>query len=217
MNQSILPCAQIQPSVGACPSAQLIPILVSACLTGEPCRYDCKPCDTPAIRALSRCPRVRLIPFCPEMDGGLDAPRHPCEIQGSAPTLDTWRSVQVANCVGQDVTAPFQQGAQKALDLAKRYGVRLAICKEKSPTCASTVIYDGTFSGRLIPGMGLTVAGLRSVGVGVISDQQLDALLPEDVCPACANPEGCVLGALLSYDDAHLQVYTDTQPHESAE
>ena len=114
--------------------------------------------------------------------------------------------------MGQDVTASFQQGAQKALDLAKRYGVKLAICKEKSPTCASTVIYDGTFSGRLIPGMGLTVAGLRSVGVGVISDQQLDALLPEDVCSACAKPEGCVLGALLSYDDSRLRVYTDMRP-----
>ncbi len=137
-------------------------ILVSACLLGEPCRYDgkSKPCDT--VRALGE--RHTLIPICPEVMGGLPTPRVPSEIQQSG---------RVVNRDGVDVSDYYLRGAQIALELAHEHGCTLAILKEKSPSCGSREIYDGSFSGNLISGQGICARLLEANGIRVIGESEI--------------------------------------------
>jgi len=100
--------------------------------------------------------------ICPEVDGGLTVPRHPCEIQNN----------KVINCLGEDKTSEFRNGAEITLQLCKKYNIKKAILKEKSPSCGSSYIYDGTFTGTLIPGQGITAKLLRENGIKVISDEE---------------------------------------------
>ena len=113
-------------------------LLVSACLLGCPCRYDgcSKPCD--AVIALRD--RHILIPFCPEIYGGLPTPRTPAEIQ----------SGRVVTKDGRDVTKAYEKGAAAAL-----------------------AVYDGTFTGRLVPGDGVTAACFRSRGIPICTEECL--------------------------------------------
>ncbi len=135
-------------------------IIVSACLFGEPCRYDGKSKPHPALYALQA--RHTLLFVCPETAGGLPTPRPPAERQGA----------HTVNCNGIDVTTAYLRGAQKTLDLAKREGVTLAILKERSPSCGKGQIYDGTFSGTLIDGDGVTAALLSQNGIEVIGETE---------------------------------------------
>ena len=138
-------------------------LLVSACLLGCDCKYsggnNALPADT--LAALRR--EYRLIPVCPEVAGGLPTPRVPAERRhGRVVTRD-----------GRDVSAQFEHGAQVALALARKYGCEKALLKERSPSCGSAVVYDGSFTGTLIPGMGLTAETLRAAGVEVMSEEQI--------------------------------------------
>ena len=134
-------------------------MIVSACLCGVPCRYDAKPWLVPELAAL--CESGEALAVCPEAEGGLPAPRPPCElINGRSFTKD-----------GADCTEAFLAGAERTLALAREYGIKLAVLKEKSPSCGSNFIYDGTFSGRLIPGRGLTAEFLARHGLILASDQ----------------------------------------------
>lgn len=132
-------------------------LLISACLMGFACKYSGGSNRLPdtALAALRR--RYRLIPVCPEAAGGLPTPREPSERRGP------W----VVNRQGQDVTAEFQKGAQTALTLAERYGVRRALLKSNSPSCGSGTVYDGSFTGVLVPGDGVTAELLKARGVHV--------------------------------------------------
>ena len=114
-------------------------ILVSACLLGVNCRYDGKNGRRDEVLKLLR--EYELIPVCPEQMGGMETPREPSECR-----RDGGR-VQVMNRKGQDVTEYFEKGGEEALKIAKLYGCRYAILKERSPSCGSGIIYDGTFSG----------------------------------------------------------------------
>jgi len=136
--------------------------LVSACLLGLPCRYDGagKPC--PAVLELAG--QHELIPFCPEIYGGQPTPRPPAEIVGS----------KVINREGADVTAQYQRGADLALELCQRLCCQAAILKEKSPSCGLGQVYDGTFSGTLVPGNGITAQKLLAVGIAVYTEKQMD-------------------------------------------
>jgi uncharacterized protein YbbK (DUF523 family) len=138
-------------------------ILVSACLLGEPCRYDgkSKPCD--AVRALGK--RHILIPICPEVMGGLPTPRVPAEIQPDG---------HVVNRDGADVSAHYEKGAQVALNLAHENGCTLAILKEKSPSCGNREVYDGSFSGTLIAGQGICAHLLEANGIRVIGESEIE-------------------------------------------
>ena len=131
-------------------------ILVSACLLGCPCRYDGKsvPCEA-VIRAADA---HTLIPFCPEIYGGLATPRCPAERQNN----------RVVTRDGRDVTEEYERGARLALETARLLGCTHAVLKEKSPSCGSRLIYDGTFTGTLIPGEGVTAALLRQNGIRVL-------------------------------------------------
>ena len=137
------------------------PILVSACLLGVPCRYDgaAKPCA--GVMALGE--RYRLIPVCPEQLGGLPTPRPASEIQ---------KDGRVRNRAGADVTEAYRRGAAEALQLARANGCRLAVLKEKSPSCGHGRIYDGTFSGVLTDGDGVTAALLTACGIRVIGETE---------------------------------------------
>ncbi len=133
--------------------------LVSACLCGLLCRYDG---GIPAIPALVHMREQGLcLPFCPETEAGLPTPRPPCEL----------RNGRVLNTEGADLTETFAKGAELALALARRRGIGAAILKDRSPSCGSTTIYDGSFSGRRIPGEGVTAALLRRSGLHVYTEQ----------------------------------------------
>lgn len=142
-------------------------ILVSACLLGTPCRYDGGHKQNDAVCALALDPRVKLIPICPEQSGGLPTPREPSERRGS----------RVHSRTGEDVTAQFELGAAKALKTAKRCGCKFALLKERSPSCGKGEIYDGSFSGKLTAGDGVTAGLLIKNGIKVFGESKLDELL----------------------------------------
>ncbi|MBE6939319.1 MAG: DUF523 domain-containing protein [Ruminococcaceae bacterium] len=142
-------------------------ILVSACLLGRPCRYDGKSKPHPLMEELAR--RHTLIPICPEVMGGLPTPRPPAERQGD----------RVVNREGGDVTEAYRLGAEQALQIARQQGCTLALLKEKSPSCGSGQIYDGTFTGTLTEGWGVTAQLLRQAGIPVLGEGGMEALLQE--------------------------------------
>ncbi|WP_424450050.1 DUF523 domain-containing protein [Pseudodesulfovibrio tunisiensis] len=130
-------------------------IIVSACLAGEPCRYDGQ--SVPFEPAVELVRQGRALLVCPEQLGGLPTPRTPAEIVDG----------RVLDRDGNDVTHAFELGARKALDLAREAGCEEALLKSRSPSCGPDTVYDGTFSGRLIPGEGMFAALLRKNGVMV--------------------------------------------------
>lgn len=135
-------------------------ILISACLLGMACRYDGQSKRQPDLDFCRE--DIRLIPICPESEGGLPTPRPPSERRGD----------RVVNIQGQDVTDAYRKGAAYALELAKRYGCRYAILKERSPSCGNGEIYDGSFSGRLTHGHGVTAKLLEQNGITVIGESR---------------------------------------------
>ena len=145
-------------------------ILISACLLGVPCRYDgaSKPCS--AVEELRA--RYRLIPICPEQLGGLPTPRPASEIGADG---------RVRNRLGADITAEYLAGAEAALRIARENGCRLAVLKEKSPSCGSGKVYDGSFGGKLVAGDGITVRLLRKNGIRVIGEREILDLIRENV------------------------------------
>lgn len=152
-------------------------ILVSACLLGRPVAYDgsARRQDDPLFERWRT--QGRLVPYCPEVGGGLPVPRPAAEISdglGGAAVLDGRALVVTAD--GGDVTPYFLAGARRALETALRYGVRTAILKERSPSCGVNGVYDGTFRGRAIPGSGVTTALLEREGVRVFSEDEFDAV-----------------------------------------
>ena len=141
-------------------------ILVSNCLLGCQCRYKGDGCQNEQIRALAK--KHTLIGVCPEQAGGLPTPRTPAEIVGN----------QIISANGRDVTKEYTLGANTALLLAKLNQVDLASLKAKSPSCGKGLIYDGTFTGQLTEGDGVTAALLMREGIPVFTEDELD-LLPE--------------------------------------
>ena len=133
-------------------------VLVSACLLGVCCRYDGRSVPCEEVIALSD--KYELIPFCPEIYGGLPTPRTPSERVGDRVVMKD----------GVDVTENYNRGAAEALRLARLLGAKLAILKEKSPSCGSAFVYDGSFTGTLREGEGVTAELLRKEGIRVISE-----------------------------------------------
>lgn len=140
-------------------------ILVSACFLGINCRYDGKSVKLNSIDRLKE--KYNLIPICPEELGGLSTPRDPAERKDG----------KVLDINGQDVTDFFESGANKTLQLARFFNCRYAILKEHSPSCGYGKIYDGTFSGKLIDGNGVTAELLCRHGVNVIGESQIENFL----------------------------------------
>ena len=140
-------------------------LLVSACLLGVRCRYDGASKRHPDILALAE--RHTLVPICPEQLGGLATPRPPAERREDA----------VATQSGLDVTDQYRRGAEEALRLCELFGCQAAVLKERSPSCGRGQVYDGTFSGTLTAGDGVTAELLTAHGIPVYGESQIKELL----------------------------------------
>lgn len=136
-------------------------ILVSACLLGISCKYDCS--HNRNAKVLNLLEAEDLIPVCPEQLGGLPSPRVPSE----------QRDGKVFSQEGADVTSFFVRGAQETLKIAQLYGIDRAVFKQRSPSCGVGKIYDGSFSGKVVKGDGIATAVLKSHGIRVVSEEDL--------------------------------------------
>ena len=154
-------------------------ILVSACLLGNPVRYDGtdKLLGNSRLQALQAAGRV--LGLCPEVAGGLPVPRPAAEIHdgNGNDVIDGSASVRTRD--GTDVTEAFIGGARQALETCRRFGIEVAILTERSPSCGSNQIHDGSFSGSLLKASGVTTALLRRHGIRVYSQHQVDAALDD--------------------------------------
>ena len=140
-------------------------ILMSACLMGVNCRYDGGGKMVPQLAELMQL--AHIVPVCPEILGGLPTPRTPSERVGDKVMMKD----------GTDVTAAFRRGADEALRLAGLYGARIAVLKERSPSCGSGVIYDGSFSGQFKPGNGVTGELFKNSGIEVFGESRIQELI----------------------------------------
>ena len=142
-------------------------ILISACLIGDKVKYDGRSNYNEKVKLLLE--KYELVPFCPEVEGGLSIPRKPSErIKDRVKMQD-----------GRDVTSKFLKGAELALNICLYLNIKIAILKENSPSCGSKEIYDGSFSHKLIKGEGVTTELLRKKGIKVISEEEIDTLLED--------------------------------------
>lgn len=140
-------------------------LLISACLLGIACRYDGKSVKGVDIDALRK--KYNLIPVCPEIYGGLPTPRTPSERQGEKTMMKD----------GTDVTENYLRGAKIAYELCVEFDCKKALLKERSPSCGSGKIYDGSFSGTLVDGDGVAAEYLKSFGISVFGESEIDELL----------------------------------------
>lgn len=137
-------------------------LLVSACLLGIDCKYNGK--NNKNDKVIELLEDYDLIPVCPEIMGGLTTPRTPAEINKN----------KVITKDGINVTKQYQKGAEETLKIAKLYNCQRAILKEKSPSCGCGKIYDGTFTGTLIDGDGITARLLKEYGIKITGETTLD-------------------------------------------
>ena len=140
-------------------------ILVSACLLGENCKYDGGNNKNQAV--LKYLEGKEYVAVCPETFGGLEAPRLPAEIIGTKVFLKD----------GTDVTEEFYKGAVKTAEIAEKHSATEAILKESSPSCGCNTIYDGTYSGNKITGMGIAAKKLFDMGISVKSEKDIEKKL----------------------------------------
>ena len=136
-------------------------IMVSACLLGENCKYNGG--NNRNDRLLDFLQEHDVIPVCPEVLGGLPVPRTPAEIVDGT----------VMNRDGISVDEEFRLGAKKALSIAVREQPELIILQSRSPSCGVREIYDGTFTGRLIPGEGVFASMARKAGFSVLDTEEI--------------------------------------------
>ena len=153
---------------------------VSACLLGIPCRYNGtgKVCE----QILRLDGQFRLIPVCPETSGGLPVPREPAE----------QRSGEVFSRNGENVTERFKQGAEEVLQIVSELSCKTVILKERSPSCGSGTIYDGTFTGTLTSGDGILAGLLKANGIRVLGESEAESLMSDQITysgPAEAPPK----------------------------
>jgi len=152
-------------------------LLVSACLLGDPVRYDgrSKVFESTELQKLIN--HHRVIAFCPEVAGGLPVPRDAAEIQQGDGVTVIDSLARVTTIAGNDVTDDFLRGAQRALELCQRHQISVAVLTESSPSCGSSQIYDGSFSRASLQGVGVTTALLQRHGITVFNQHQISAAI----------------------------------------
>ena len=145
-------------------------ILISACLLGENCKYNGGNNEDAILAdALAKLMQIyELVAVCPECMGGLTTPREPAEICSNGRVLTKFS--------GRDVTREFVFGAQICADIARKNACKIAVLKERSPSCGIGWIYDGSFTGQLVSGDGITAAALKKLGVRVVGESALAEL-----------------------------------------
>ncbi len=149
-------------------------ILVSACLLGEPVRYDGRTIQYKHALMDKWQKGEQVLSFCPETAGGLPVPRPRAEIIGCDGNSVIRGNAKVIAYEGNDVTTEFIKGAQSALNAAKQKSIKVAILKDGSPSCGSSYIYDGRFSKTRINGKGVTTALLENNGIRVFSEHEIE-------------------------------------------
>ena len=136
-------------------------ILVSACLLGRNCKYNGGNNYDPNVAAFLK--GKEIVPVCPEVMAGLGIPRTPIEIVNG----------ELKNRFGKSVDAALREAVEQVLQLVKAQNITCAILKSRSPTCGVHQVYDGTFSGTLIPGAGVLAQALMDAGVRVLDAEDL--------------------------------------------
>jgi len=136
-------------------------VLVSACLLGTNCKYNGgnNYCEK-VIRFLED---KESIPVCPEVLAGMGVPRNPIEIVDGV-LMDKY---------GNSVDACLRQAVAEVVQQAKQLQIDCAVLQSRSPTCGVNQIYDGSFSGRKIPGSGALAQAMREAGIRVIDVEDL--------------------------------------------
>lgn len=142
-------------------------IAVSACLLGENCKYNGGNNLRPTL--VERLKNHEIIPVCPEKLSGLGCPRTPVELKDGV----------AINAHGENVHNAFLRGVHATLTELECKGISLAVLQPRSPSCGVGEIYDGTFSKRLIPGMGLFAAALAEAGIPVMNADEFEAQFTE--------------------------------------
>ena len=148
-------------------------VLVSGCLNGPPIRYNATNVEVRSPIWTQWVAESRLVPFCGEIAAGFQVPRPPAEFAGDASSVLAGRGVVVED-IGTDVTTRFVRGARLAVAKAKDEGCVVAVLTDGSPSCGSTFVYDGTFSGDTHPGRGVVAQLLEDHGIPVFAETQLD-------------------------------------------
>ena len=149
-------------------------VLVSACLMGQKVRYDGSDVKEESDAFQQLLSMYDVVSFCPEVAGGLPIPRVPAEIVGGTSSDVLAGKAKVLSKDGVDVTDAFIYGAQKTLQLCLEQGITRAFLTEKSPSCGSSQVYNGAFSGTKIIGQGITTALLRQNGITVHNQHQVN-------------------------------------------
>ncbi len=145
-------------------------ILVSACLCGINCRYDGQDSLNPQVLELFN--KGELVPVCPEQLGGLSTPRACMEIVGGeGKNVLEGKSKIFDKTYTADSSGEFIEGARRVLKIAKVLNIQKAILKQRSPSCGFGKIYDGSFSGNLIEGNGVTAELLRQNGIEILTEE----------------------------------------------
>lgn len=156
-------------------AAPLPRVLVSACLLGEPVRHDGGSRGVRSAVLAQWQAEGRIVACCPELAGGLAVPRPAAEIQGPGDGVAVLSgNARVQTGEGADVTGAYVAGAKRALELVRQHHIRVAVLKERSPSCGTQQIHAGHFHGQLREGMGVTAALLRQHGVAVFNENQWD-------------------------------------------
>ncbi|KAF1301271.1 MULTISPECIES: DUF523 domain-containing protein [Enterococcus] len=150
---------------------------ISACLGGVFCRYDGGTQKIPSlVRLVDEGQAIRI---CPEVLGGLPIPREAAEIVGGD-GFDVWQDkAKVLTKEGANVTEMFKQGARTAYQKLQEAAVTQLILKERSPSCGSQMIYDGTFSGTKKTGVGVATAYFLMQGIKVYSEENWQEMMEE--------------------------------------
>ncbi|WAM30978.1 DUF523 domain-containing protein [Caldicellulosiruptor naganoensis] len=131
--------------------------LISSCLIGLNTKYDgTNNLRSEIVERLKK--EYILIPVCPEQLGGLPTPRNPCEIKDG----------RVFDIQGRDLTDNFYRGAIETLKVARFFGADIAFLKSKSPSCGFGKVYDGSFSKKLVDGIGITAKILGENGIEIV-------------------------------------------------
>ena len=142
-------------------------LLISACLAGENVRYDGGNNLINEFKKLQEYFELQYV--CPEVQGGMVIPRLPCEITSYAP-------LKIQNEYGTLYKDHFIEGSRIALELCQRLNIKYALLKSNSPSCGNNKVYDGTFSGTLIDGAGVTAKTLQDHGIKVFNENEIGDL-----------------------------------------
>lgn len=143
--------------------------MVSSCLAGMKVRYNGTDCLDEKIQKLLN--ENQAIAVCPELLGGFSTPREPAEIVGGDGEDVLAGTAKVVDRSGTDVTELYLKGAYITLEKAQEVSATMVVLKENSPSCGSTMIYNGEFKGKKIAGNGVTAALLRKNGIEVTSEE----------------------------------------------